>query len=398
MKKTSLLGQTPTQELGRVKVSEIQLSQKKKGGIFYNLRQTFKKKSMASLKVSIAEIGLEAPILVRAIRNNPKSEFDQDKFPKNKLWELIAGERRIRAIMKLIEENADCVDPSTGNMSIATKAFEYVDAKILYNCSDEWALRLSVSENLEREQVSQLDLMNFCIELSEVRNSMGGIKWTPSQVAEIMGKSETWVSHTKSLMKLPNEVKKLLANNIIDRSIALYFLKVDPEKISEVVEKVKEMSLAQQDLDKSLAEKFYNEAQKKCEIAEAGIVTAKYGFGDIGNARKERTLAKQKMRESKKRRNAANEKKPKITQDIVQEAAVKAGAVKKKKNPISVKTIRQKRDVLKKAVEESNSQKIIDPETGDEYSRRDIEIVLSVCEHILGKTGTFNPFAIIKGK
>lgn len=384
-------------KLGKVKISEIELSKKNNNNrIFHNLRQTFNATSMTSMKESIAEIGLESPLLVRAVVDNPDPSFNQTGFPKGKKFELIAGERRLRGIFKLIEENREVLDTRTGKKNSAKKVFEEIDAKILYNCDDKTALRLSVAENLEREEVSQIDLMNFCIELSERRNENGELVFTPAEISEIIGRSPTWISQTKSLIRLPKEVQNMLQRGTIDRSTALYFLKVKPDKIPSIVKEAEKIARESQQLEKEKADRLYEESVKDNEIAAGKIALAEAGVGDIKQAKKERTLTKQKLKESKKRREAANEKTPRLSQDHLQEGAKNVGAIKRKHNPIGVKTIRQKRDVLVKILAEIEGQKVTDPETGKTYNREDVEFVKTVCDHFLGKKGKFEPFSIIE--
>jgi len=378
-------------KLARVKISEILLSKKNEKNVFYNLRQTFNSGSMGSMKESIAEIGLESPLLIRAMEGNPNPAFDK-QLQDGKKYQLIAGERRIRTILKLIEDNQEVLDTKTGKTTLASVAYEEIDVKILYNCDDKTALKLSVTENMEIEQVSQLDLMNFCISLTEMKKPNRTPMFSPADISEIIGRSPTWISQTKSLADLPNSAKELLKNEEIDRSTALFFLKLDPSKIDAAIEEAKNEAKIRKTFEIDKADNNYKAAIKKNEIASGKIALADLVIGDSKEAKSERSLTKQAMHSSKKRREAANKKNYRLSTDDIQSGAESVNAITKKHNPIGMKVIRQQRDRL---VEILNKHGDVIHENDQYYERDDVSFVKHILDNVLGSKGKFDPLEII---
>ncbi|MEJ2637446.1 MAG: ParB/RepB/Spo0J family partition protein [Calditrichia bacterium] len=122
------------------------------------------------LKKSIKEKGIIQPIAVRP--------------GKNGRFELIAGERRLRAAIAV--------------------GLKRIPAFLLNITSDEDMLELALIENVQREHLNPIDLAKGYQRLIDE------IKLTQEEVAEKIGKDRATVSNIIRLLKLPNRIQDSL--------------------------------------------------------------------------------------------------------------------------------------------------------------------------------------------
>ncbi len=143
---------------------------------------------LEELAVSIRENGLLQPVVVR-----PAAAGDGG-------WELVAGERRWRAVSKL------------GWTRIAA-AVRHVD--------DGTMIVLALIENLEREDLTPLD------EALAYRRLMQDFGLTQADVAARVGRDRSTVANTVRLLALPDAVLELLAAGKITAGHARALLGLD---------------------------------------------------------------------------------------------------------------------------------------------------------------------------
>ena len=142
----------------------------------YQPRKIFSQVSLEELSNSIKVYGIIQPITVRA---------------KDGKYELIAGERRLRAA-KLAE-------------------LKTIPA-IINNMNDESSAVLALLENLQRED------LNFIEEAIGYENLIKEHAFTQQQLAEKLGKNQSTVANKLRILKLPNDIKmKLIENNLTER-------------------------------------------------------------------------------------------------------------------------------------------------------------------------------------
>ena len=139
----------------------------------FQTRKRFDKESLEQLARSIRENGLIQPIILRK---------------KNNSYELIAGERRLRAaqIIKL-----DKI-PSINLEADDKKAFE-----------------LGLIENLQREDLSPIE------EANGYKRLMDEFNYTQEQLAKVVSKSRSHIANLLRIINLPEEVKKFILNGSI---------------------------------------------------------------------------------------------------------------------------------------------------------------------------------------
>ena len=144
-----------------ISINEISLSK-------FQARKRFNQEKLKELSDSIEKNGLIQPIIIRK---------------GNKKFELIAGERRLKAC-KLI-------------------GLQEIPA-IISNFDDRKAFETGLIENLQREDLT-------CIEEAEGYNRlMNEFNYTQEELASTVSKSRSHVANLLRLTSLPKEVKKLI--------------------------------------------------------------------------------------------------------------------------------------------------------------------------------------------
>ncbi|GAM13292.1 nucleoid occlusion protein [Mesobacillus selenatarsenatis] len=167
----------------------------------YQPRTVFDDEKIEELARTIHIHGVIQPIVVR--------EFDQDKF------EIIAGERRWRAMKKL--------------------EWEEVPA-IVKNLSDSETASVALIENLQREELSPIEEAMAYGKLLEIHNL------TQEALAQRLGKGQSTVANKLRLLKLPQEVQDALLNKQITERHARSLIplknpQLQVQVLAEVVEK-----------------------------------------------------------------------------------------------------------------------------------------------------------------
>ncbi len=141
----------------------------------YQPRTEFDPKALAELKQSISQNGLIQPITVRR--------------KGNKEFELISGERRLRACKEI------------GRKTIPAYIIK-VDTK-------EAMVALALIENIQREKLNAIEVAKAYVQLIDECNL------SQEQVAEKVGKNRTTVTNSIRLLKLPQEVQTSLVKGEI---------------------------------------------------------------------------------------------------------------------------------------------------------------------------------------
>ena len=141
------------------------------------VRKKFNQESLEQLSKSIKNNGLVQPIILRKSKNN-------DDF------ELIAGERRLRAtrILKL-----DKI------------------LSIVINVDDKKAFEIGLIENLQRDDLSPVE------EAEGYKRLINEFSYTQEQLSEVVSKSRSHIANLLRILQLPEKVKKY----ILDGNLSL---------------------------------------------------------------------------------------------------------------------------------------------------------------------------------
>ena len=175
----------------------------------YQPRKTFDIESLNELAKSIKEYGVVQPIIVKK---------------SIKGYELVAGERR-------------------------TKAAKIAGLKkipaIIKDFDDQEMMEIALVENIQREDLNPID------EATSISNIIKLRGYTQEEFANKFGKSRIYVTNILGLLKLPDEVKKLVEKKNLSMSHARVISKIDDEnKAIELAKKVITDNLSVHDLEK----------------------------------------------------------------------------------------------------------------------------------------------------
>lgn len=138
-----------------------------------NPRRTFTDAELGELSDSIKQHGVIQPIVVRPVKGSA------DRY------EIIAGERRWRA---------------------AQRAGLHEVPIVPVDVSDALALEIAIVENVQREDLNPLEeALGYQALAAEFNRSQ-------EEIAKIVGKSRSHVANMMRLIKLPDDVKSLIAS------------------------------------------------------------------------------------------------------------------------------------------------------------------------------------------
>jgi len=136
-------------------------------------RRDFDREALADLASSIRENGLLQPLVVRSAGD---------------AWEIVAGERRWRALQILEWEKAPAV---------------------VRELADDQMLIAALVENLQRAALAPLE------EAAGYQHLIDGFGLTQGQIAERMGRNRSTVANMLRLLTLPRTVQELLSGGRI---------------------------------------------------------------------------------------------------------------------------------------------------------------------------------------
>jgi ParB family transcriptional regulator, chromosome partitioning protein len=153
----------------------------------YQPRTEMNEEALVELTASIEASGLLQPVVVR---------------PKNGKFELIAGERRWRAIQRL--------------------GWAKIPA-VVKDVDDQTLLTLALIENLQRNDLTAIDEAAGYQRLGEE------FKLPQSEIARLVGRNRSTVANLLRLLKLPEQVKALVQQGKLSEGHARALLAVESE-------------------------------------------------------------------------------------------------------------------------------------------------------------------------
>jgi len=149
----------------------------------WNPRKSFEPEAFEELKKSIQEYGILEPLIVRPV---PEEGY-----------ELVAGERRLRAAQELGLEQVPVV---------------------VKNLSDRAVREIMLIENLQRSQLEPLE------EAEALRVLLQDDAITQEALGKKLGKSQAWIANRLRLLKAPDELKELIISRQITPKHAVALL------------------------------------------------------------------------------------------------------------------------------------------------------------------------------
>lgn len=148
-------------------------------------REDFDQASIEELAQSIKEKGVIQPLLVRRKGDN---------------YELIAGERRLRASISL------------GLSEIPI---------IVRNVSDQDSLELALIENIQREGLNPIE------EAHAYQHLIDKFQVTQEKISGVLGKARATITNTLRLLKLPHEIQQEMKKGRISFAHGRTLLEID---------------------------------------------------------------------------------------------------------------------------------------------------------------------------
>ena len=175
----------------------------------YQPRKTFDIESLNELAKSIKEYGVVQPIIVKK---------------SIKGYELVAGERR-------------------------TKAAKIAGLKkipaIIKDFDDQEMMEIALVENIQREDLNPID------EATSINNIIKLRGYTQEEFANKFGKSRSYVTNILGLLKLPEDVKRMVEKRNLSMSHARVLSKIDDDnKVTDLAKKVITDNLSVHELER----------------------------------------------------------------------------------------------------------------------------------------------------
>lgn len=176
-------------------------------------RAAFDDESLAELAASIRRNGILQPLVVRIHESGG--------------YELVAGERRLRAALKL-------------SLSDVPVVVQSVDPENL--------LEIALVENIQREDLNPIELAQAYQELQEQRG------WTQAQLAEHLGKSRSSIANAVRFLELDESIQMGLAAGEITPGHAKVLLSVeDSAERRNLFQRVRKDKLSVRALEAAIA-------------------------------------------------------------------------------------------------------------------------------------------------
>ncbi|HEX5971561.1 MAG TPA: ParB/RepB/Spo0J family partition protein [Gemmatimonadaceae bacterium] len=187
-------------DLQRIRIAEISPNH-------FQPRRTFTEAELAELEASLRANGLLQPITVR-----PKGPGK---------WELVAGERRLRAATRL--------------------GWTEIPA-VVRDFDDRAMLTLALVENLQRSDLNALE------EAEGYQRLIDEFGLTQQQVADAVGKDRTTITNLLRVLSLPPSIRELVEKGLLSTGHARALLAIrDPRQQQELAREVvaKQLSVRQ---------------------------------------------------------------------------------------------------------------------------------------------------------
>lgn len=185
----------------------------------YQPRKHFDEQALQELADSIKQTGVFQPAILR-----------QSSI---KGYELIAGERRVRA------------SRLAGKQTIPA---------IVRQIDEEQMIEIAVVENLQREDLSPLE------EAEAYKILMDKLELTQAEVAERIGKSRPYIANYLRLLSLPESVKQMVGKELSMGQARTILALKDKDKMQSLAQEVVERDLTVRQLEE-LVQQMNEEAQ-----------------------------------------------------------------------------------------------------------------------------------------
>ncbi len=196
-----IVTETPKEEIVDINIDELRSNP-------YQPRKVFDEVALNELAESIRQHGVFQPIIVKK---------------SIKGYEIIAGERRVKA------------SRMAGLNTVPAIVREFDDTEMM---------EIALLENLQREDLNAIEEATAYVKIMEAKNL------THEELAKVLGKSQSYVTNMIGLLRLPDEVKDLVADGKISMTHARILSKMsDRDTIMKLANKIINENLSVRDME-----------------------------------------------------------------------------------------------------------------------------------------------------
>ena len=196
-----IVTETPKEEIVDIKIDELRSNP-------YQPRKVFDEDALKELSDSIKQHGVFQPIIVKK---------------SIKGYEIIAGERRVKA------------SRMAGLDTVPAIIREFDDTEMM---------EIALLENLQREDLNPFEEANAYVKIMEAKNL------THDELAKVLGKSQSYITNTIGLLRLPENIRDLVVNGKLSMTHARILSKMsDINTINLLAERIIKENLSVRDLE-----------------------------------------------------------------------------------------------------------------------------------------------------
>lgn len=204
----------------------------------YQPRKYFNEDAIEELSESIKQYGIIQPLTVRK---------------RGEAFELVAGERRLRAAKLANLETVPCN---------------------IVDITDSESAEIALLENLQRED------LNYIEEAEAYYNLISDHNFTQDELAKRMGKKQSTIANKLRLLKLSSEVRSICLNNKLTERHARALLSIPSEELQlKIIQKIIKDGLnvkkSEELINKELLKLAGEELKNKSKKSIRGVLPAK---------------------------------------------------------------------------------------------------------------------------
>jgi ParB family chromosome partitioning protein len=207
-------------EVNQQTIRELDLHQIKPNR--FQPRQSFNEDKINELSLSIAKHGVLSPILVRETGAGG--------------YELIAGERRLRAAKKAGLKTLPC---------------------LIDSAEDQTSLELALIENLQREDLNPIEEARGDDRLKREFNL------TQDNISEVTGKARSSVANSMRLLNLPQSIIDLLYSGDLEKGHAKILASMETKDAEDLAQKIVSLGMTVKDAAATKKPKTSNSPKTK---------------------------------------------------------------------------------------------------------------------------------------
>ena len=185
-------------------------------------RQSFDEDKINELSLSIAKHGVLSPILVRETGAGG--------------YELIAGERRLRAAKKTGLKTLPC---------------------LIDSAEDQTSLELALIENLQREDLNPIE------EARGYDRLIREFNLTQDNISEVTGKARSSVANSMRLLNLPQSIIDLLYSGDLEKGHAKILASMETKDAEDLAQKIVSLGMTVKDAAATKKPKTSNSPKTK---------------------------------------------------------------------------------------------------------------------------------------